>query len=192
MELQAKATQPSQKISEAPTISTKKAKKTPKSNAPAQLTVTPKTLVNQRARSVTPMSAKKSPLQMTKQDYLAGFEHTKVIHIKILWGLIVKVSVPKPPSEDQLRAFYQRFQSSEEVKSAITGDPALLAIELIKTLKEACEHHTKIGKHMLHLSNFNIRYVHSSLSKLGLAAWMSNLDEQVDSLYNHQDHSIST
>ncbi|KNZ46809.1 hypothetical protein VP01_6935g1 [Puccinia sorghi] len=28
----------------------------------------------------------------------------------------------------------------------------------------------KFGKHMIHLSDFNIRYVHSSLSKLGLIA----------------------
>lgn len=38
-----------------------------------------KTPTKQRARSATPLSAaKKSPLQMVKQDHPAGFEHTKV------------------------------------------------------------------------------------------------------------------
>jgi hypothetical protein len=37
-----------------------------------------KTTVKQRARLVTPASAKKSPLQMTKKNHLEGFKHTKV------------------------------------------------------------------------------------------------------------------
>ncbi|KNZ51783.1 hypothetical protein VP01_3812g2 [Puccinia sorghi] len=53
---------------------------------------------------------------------------------------------------------------------------------------------TKVGKHMLHLLDFNICYIHSSLSKLGLTNWAPNLDEQADSLYNvaHQMAAICT
>ncbi|KNZ51296.1 hypothetical protein VP01_4006g1 [Puccinia sorghi] len=35
---------------------------------------------------------------------------------------------------------------------------------------------------MLHLPDFNICYIHSSLSKLGLMIWVPNLNEQADSL----------
>lgn len=37
---------------------------------------------------------------------------------------------------------------------------------------------------MLHLSEFNICYIHSFLSQLGIFDWIPNLDEQPDSLYN--------
>ncbi|PLW04631.1 hypothetical protein PCASD_26710 [Puccinia coronata f. sp. avenae] len=70
------------------------------------------TPVKQRTRLVTPASAKKSPLQMTKKDHLEGFEHTKLafyVHVKVLWGLVAKGAIPSPPLEEQLRAFYQFF-----------------------------------------------------------------------------------
>ncbi|KNZ47105.1 hypothetical protein VP01_6672g2 [Puccinia sorghi] len=39
--------------------------------------------------------------------------------------------------------------------------------DAIQTLEKARKSCMKVGKHMIHLSDFNIRYVHSSLSKLG-------------------------
>jgi len=155
------------------------------------------TPVRQRARSATPMSAKKSPLQMVKQDHPQGFEHTKeafYVHIKVLWGLVPKNSVPVAPSEEQLRSFYQRFRCTDEIDSAISGGPSLLALDTIQTLKKAREQRQKVGKHMIHLSEFNIRYIHSSLSQLGITTWLPNLDEQPDSLYNvaHRMAAIKT
>ncbi|PLW43445.1 hypothetical protein PCASD_07527 [Puccinia coronata f. sp. avenae] len=102
-----------------PNASSGKKKKAAKVQAPLpQVTVTPpagnkympnsaskKTPVKQCARLVTPASAKKSPLQMTKKDHLEGFEHTKLVfyvHVKVLWGLVAKGAIPSPPSEEQL------------------------------------------------------------------------------------------
>ncbi|KNZ54729.1 hypothetical protein VP01_2872g4 [Puccinia sorghi] len=67
-----------------------------------------RTPAKQRACSANPMSSKKSPLQMTKQDHPQGFEHTKpnqipspqeafYIHIKVLWGLVAKKAIPVAP-----------------------------------------------------------------------------------------------
>ncbi|KNZ51097.1 hypothetical protein VP01_4096g2, partial [Puccinia sorghi] len=107
-----------------------------------------KTPVNQRAQSVTPMSNKKSPLQMTKQDHPAGFEHTKeafYIQIKVLWGLVTKGSIPKPPSDEQLQAFYQQFRNSDKIESAVTQGPSLISTDLIQTLKKARKCCTKMA-----------------------------------------------
>ncbi|KNZ64227.1 hypothetical protein VP01_1052g3 [Puccinia sorghi] len=129
VELQSK--KQSKKSPSAQTVSAgkKNASKAPV-NSP-QVTITPparkisiptfsskKNPVKQRARSATPVSAKKSPLQMTKKDHPEGFKHTKnalYIHIKVLWGLIAQGSIPKPPSEEPLRSFYQRFRSTKEM-----------------------------------------------------------------------------
>ncbi|KNZ60480.1 hypothetical protein VP01_15494g1, partial [Puccinia sorghi] len=57
------------------------------------------------------------------------------------------------------------------------------------TLKGAREARSKLGKHTMHLSEFNICYVQTSLSQLGLWCCMPNLNEQPDSLYN-EAHQI--
>ncbi|KAA1102371.1 hypothetical protein PGTUg99_030731 [Puccinia graminis f. sp. tritici] len=151
------------------------------SKPPTNLGSSKKTPVKQRARSATPASAsKKSPLQMVKQDHPAGFEMTKAIK---------KRAVPSTPSADQVSSFYQRFSSTDQINSAIKQGPRLVALDTIQTLKEARQERTKLGKHMMHISDFNIRYVHTSLSQLGLSAWIPNLDEQPDSLYN-EAHKI--
>ncbi|KNZ59894.1 hypothetical protein VP01_1649g7 [Puccinia sorghi] len=70
---------------------------------------------------------------MVKQDHLEGFEHTKeafYVHVKVLWGLISKGSIPMAPSEQQLRSFYQRFRNTDKIESAIEKGPNLAAIEL--------------------------------------------------------------
>ncbi|KNZ51300.1 hypothetical protein VP01_4006g5 [Puccinia sorghi] len=112
-----------------------------------------KTPVNQCTQSVTPMSNKKSPLQMTKQEHPAGFKNTKVkipaqveafyVHIKVLWGLVTKGLIPKPLSDKQLQAFYQRFCKSDEIESAVNRGP-LISTNLIQTLKKACKCCTKM------------------------------------------------
>ncbi|KAA1095105.1 hypothetical protein PGT21_035590 [Puccinia graminis f. sp. tritici] len=68
---------------------------------------------------------------MVKQDHPEGFEHTKeafYVHIKVLWGLVKKRAVPNTPSPKQLAKFYQRFSSTEQIQSAITGGPNLVAL----------------------------------------------------------------
>jgi hypothetical protein len=93
-----------------------------------------------------------------------------------------------------MAAFYQQFSSLEQVESAVEKGPNIIAIDTIETLKDAKEKGTKIGKHIAHMSEFNIHYIHSLLPKLGLVAWRPNLDEQPDSLYNkaHQICAIKS
>jgi hypothetical protein len=87
-----------------------------------------------------------------------------------LWGLIAKGLIPSSPSEDQLRAFYQRFRSTDKIESAITGGSNLVAFEAIETLKKARANCIKVGQNMLHMSDFNTRYIYSLLSRLGLTS----------------------
>ncbi|KAA1095104.1 hypothetical protein PGT21_035587 [Puccinia graminis f. sp. tritici] len=47
----------------------------------------------------------------------------------------------------------------------------------------------KLGKHIVNISDFHVRYVHTSLLQLGLSSWHPNLNEQADSLYN-EAHKI--
>ncbi|KAA1135919.1 hypothetical protein PGTUg99_032904 [Puccinia graminis f. sp. tritici] len=149
------------------------------SKPPTNLGSSKKTPVKQRARSATPASAsKKSPLQMVKQDHPAGFEMTKA-----------KTSSSQYPIGRPSIFILSKVSSTDQINSAIEQGPRLVALDTIQTLKEARQERTKLGKHMMHISDFNIRYVHTSLSQLGLSAWIPNLDEQPDSLYN-EAHKI--
>ncbi|MBW0556800.1 hypothetical protein O181_096515 [Austropuccinia psidii MF-1] len=99
--------------------------------------------------------------------------------------MIEKEAVPTSPHPEQLSIFSQRFSNSEQVESAITNDvPALVPLDTIKTLRGLQGQRTKVGKNFLNLSDFMIRYVQVSLSKLGIIRWAPNIDEQPDSLYN--------
>ncbi|MBW0475619.1 hypothetical protein O181_015334 [Austropuccinia psidii MF-1] len=133
-------------------------------------------------------SSRKSPLQMVGNDYPAGYEHTKdafYIHIKLLWGLIEKNAVPSAPDPSQLNEFYQRFSTPDQIESALANNgPALVPVDTVQTLRNARQKRTKVGKYFIHLSEFSIIYVRSSLSKLGIRTWAPNLYEQPDSLYN--------
>ncbi|MBW0550467.1 hypothetical protein O181_090182 [Austropuccinia psidii MF-1] len=92
--------------------------------------------------------ARKNPLQMLQVDHPTGFEHTKksfYMHIKLLWDLMIKGSVPVAPDPNHLQQFYQCFSKSSQIESAIDSDgPTLIPIHAIKTLRESQEQCTNI------------------------------------------------
>ncbi|KNZ57861.1 hypothetical protein VP01_2054g4 [Puccinia sorghi] len=105
---------------------------------------------------------------MTKQDHLEGLEHTKVIIPAQAWS-------PKDQSPSPRRTSnYNPYNPSMNAFITLTK----------LSLRKACKCCTKIGKHMLHLLDFNICNIHSSLSKPGFTTWVPNLNEQADSPYN--------
>ncbi|MBW0477426.1 hypothetical protein O181_017141 [Austropuccinia psidii MF-1] len=87
---------------------------------------------------------------MVRNDYPAGYEHTKdafYIHIKFLWGLIEKNTVPSAPNPSQLNEFYQCFSTPDQLESALANNgPALVPVNTVPTLCNACQKHTKVEK----------------------------------------------
>ncbi|MBW0501550.1 hypothetical protein O181_041265 [Austropuccinia psidii MF-1] len=86
---------------------------------------------------------------MVGNDYPAGYEHTKDvfhIHIKLLWGLIEKNTVPSAPDPSQLNEFYQHFSTPDQIKSALANNrPALVPVDTVQTLRNFLQKRTKVG-----------------------------------------------
>ncbi|MBW0564309.1 hypothetical protein O181_104024 [Austropuccinia psidii MF-1] len=147
-----------------------------------------KTLKVQALQKMHDKRTMKSPLQMITKDYPAEFENIKEAlqtHVKLLWGLIAQHAVPLSPDPTELKEFYQQFSNTDHIEVAISHEgPPLVPVDTIKTLHEAHQKHTKIGKHVLNLSDFSIKYVRIYLSQLGICTWAPNLLEPADSLYN--------
>ncbi|MBW0564066.1 hypothetical protein O181_103781 [Austropuccinia psidii MF-1] len=100
--------------------------------------------------------------------------------------MLEKDSLPPSPDRLLLKEFYGRFSSNERVVNVAqsnTGDN-LISEKEVKTLRDARSGHMKVGKHIIHLKEFYILYLHSMLAKLGICLWAPDLEEAPDSLYN--------
>ncbi|MBW0516713.1 hypothetical protein O181_056428 [Austropuccinia psidii MF-1] len=83
-----------------------------------------------------------------------------------------------------LSIFNQRFTNTEEIESAISNDvPSLVPIDTIEKLQQLQSKGNNVGNNFINLSDFMIRYVQVSLSKLGTVRWAPKLLKQPNSKY---------
>ncbi|MBW0541568.1 hypothetical protein O181_081283 [Austropuccinia psidii MF-1] len=146
-----------------------------------------------RRRTVsTPLPAttpKRHPNQLQMAEVPEAFIKTKeafYVHIKILWGLIYQRSVPIAPNYDLLREFNQKFSFAYEIKDVIessTTMPLLPEAEII-TLRGATAGRKKVGRGIINMKDFYIRYIQTLLAKLGIRRWAPDLNDASDTLYN--------
>lgn len=103
-----------------------------------------------------------------------------------MWGLLGQRSVPIPPDPSLLKEFNGRFSNSSEIEAVIygSGSTKLVAKNEIQILRDAKQGNMKIGKGMVHITEFFLEYMWGTLAKLGLRIWAPDLDAQLDSLYN--------
>ncbi|MBW0561185.1 hypothetical protein O181_100900 [Austropuccinia psidii MF-1] len=107
-------------------------------------------------------------------------------HIRILWGMLEKDSLPPSPDRLLLKEFYGRFSGNERVVNVAQSNTGanLISEKEFKTIRDARSGHMKVGKHIIHLKEFYILYLHSMLAKLGICLWAPDLEEAPDYLYN--------
>ncbi|KAH9467228.1 hypothetical protein Pst134EB_002251 [Puccinia striiformis f. sp. tritici] len=101
----------------APVPTTRSSNRAPPSVPASKKKASPKKTVAPK-----PITAKRHPKQMQKDDFPPGFTPTKTAlftHIKILWGLHTQDSVPRPPELSTLQEFYRRFRRAEQIEEAI-------------------------------------------------------------------------
>ncbi|PLW23732.1 hypothetical protein PCASD_12610 [Puccinia coronata f. sp. avenae] len=179
-------------------------KKTPKKATPVKsnphIWSSPNTLITPRGQSSAPTtpasgpsSSKKNPHQMIMKNQPADFERTKeafYIHIKLLWGLVTQHAVPTSPDPTFFTKFHQRFSRTKEITQTLqtSGSPPLISESQIQTLRDAKCGCVKIGKGILHISEFFLEYMWATMAKIGFCQWAPDLDSQPDSLYNEACH----
>lgn len=103
-----------------------------------------------------------------------------------MWGLMTQRCTPTKPDPSLLKEFHERFSNADQIQCMLSNSNAarLIAKANIKTLRDAKQGRVKIGKGMIHISQFFLEYMWSTLAKIGFRFWAPNLDAQPDSLYN--------
>ncbi|MBW0586518.1 hypothetical protein O181_126233 [Austropuccinia psidii MF-1] len=149
---------------------------------------TPSNQPNPKANQSKPLS-KRSPHQLLLLETPEGFLKTKeafFTHIKILWGLTDENSIPQAPDPALLQEFYQRFSHNSELESVASNASAasLINPQEIITLKGIHIGRKKIGRAIVHISEFFIQYTNAMLARLWIRIWCPDLNNAPDSLYN--------
>ncbi|MBW0524320.1 hypothetical protein O181_064035 [Austropuccinia psidii MF-1] len=117
------------------------------------------------------------------------FKYTKEAlfdHIKLLWGMVKKGSIPPAVDHSLLTEFYQSFSTTNQIKNVASNKQrtTLIKHDEFQTLRDACARRIKIGNHIVNLQQFYIDYIKATLAKLGIHAWAPDLEDAPDSFFN--------
>ncbi|KAI9605350.1 hypothetical protein KEM48_002290 [Puccinia striiformis f. sp. tritici PST-130] len=125
----------------------------------------------------------RGPHQMFLEDYPEDFLSTKecvFAHIRLLWGMIETVSVPPAANPELFQQFCARFTDISQF-NVFAEESAASDISMLQDAKAGA---IKVGKHLVHIDDNAVRYIHAYLGKLGIRVWGPNLFEGPESIYN--------
>ncbi|MBW0496428.1 hypothetical protein O181_036143 [Austropuccinia psidii MF-1] len=148
---------------------------------PKQSPKAPNTLTNK--------NPKRNPLQMQEMDsppYFKGVKDTLYIHIKALWDLKEKGSIPIPPTQNALANFYHRFSNINQLDE-VAQDCGGVNLDDEDDAKEFARQKlqpVKLAQGLQKLSQTYIDYIQGVLGRLGFSRWAPNLAQNHDDLYN--------
>ncbi|POV95291.1 hypothetical protein PSTT_16327 [Puccinia striiformis] len=131
----------------------------------------------------------RGPHQMFLEDYPEDFLSTKdcvFAHIRLLWGMIETASVPPAANPELVQQFCARFTDISQFnafaeESAASGSVADSDISMLQDARAGA---IKVGKHLVHIDDNAVRYIHAYLGKLGIRVWGPNLFKGPESIYN--------
>ncbi|MBW0523890.1 hypothetical protein O181_063605 [Austropuccinia psidii MF-1] len=133
---------------------------------------------------------KKNNLQMCGDDFPSQFKAVKdvfYLHIKSLWDIKEKDSIPTLPTEDDLVSFYRKFSNAEQIERAVQDSGGGLELNNEEDLQAYARQQLKtldLGRGMQNLSQTYVDYVGGMLTRLGFRRWCPNLTRNQDDLYN--------
>ncbi|MBW0549290.1 hypothetical protein O181_089005 [Austropuccinia psidii MF-1] len=138
--------------------------------------------------NITPTRKKKN--HQIRNDYFpTDFKSVKdelYNHIKLLWGLLERNSVPEPTDPKVLKQFQARFATFQDFESHVANPNSniLVANSEIETLNAGHSGRVKLGQGIVQLEDSEICYIHGYLGKLGIECWVTNLDESSENFWN--------
>lgn len=117
------------------------------------------------------------------------------IHIRILWGLLSVVELPKPPSDGMIATFEQRFASFDDVVQARAKPNVPISnedmINRISELRGDPKSTSMISKQVARVPESSLRYMLGLLARFGLKAWRPDLRQSPYSMYNQAHRFIA-
>ncbi|MBW0460606.1 hypothetical protein O181_000321 [Austropuccinia psidii MF-1] len=155
--------------------------------------LTPKKTTNIKSKktpiATPPPSAKRHPLQLQGKDFPPDFKGVKDVffkHIKMLWDIKEKDSLPSPPTQSALANFYRKFSNVQQLEGVIKdcGRIQLDTEDDVQAFAIKQLNPVQLGNGMKKLSQTYIDYIQGTLSHLGFTHWSPNLAQNQDELYN--------
>ncbi|MBW0556915.1 hypothetical protein O181_096630 [Austropuccinia psidii MF-1] len=171
-----------------PKISQQRAKSEP----PPSILTPKKTSKPNSAKKVvakpTP-TPKRDPLQLQGKELPPDFKGVKEAlfkHIRMLWDIREKHSLPDPPTQTDLADFYRKFSNSKQIKEAIqeAGGAEMNSEADVLAFARKQLQPVELGRGMKNLSQSYIDYIQGTLGRLGFTRWSPNLVQNKDDLYN--------
>ncbi|KAI9624893.1 hypothetical protein KEM48_008675 [Puccinia striiformis f. sp. tritici PST-130] len=134
------------------------------------------------------LKKKISKLRQTKIHRILNLEERDCVfaHICLLWGMIETASVPPAANPELVQQFCARFTDISQFnafaeESAASGSVADSDISMLQDARAGA---IKVGKHLVHIDDNAVRYIHAYLGKLGIRVWGPNLFKGPESIYN--------
>ncbi|MBW0493955.1 hypothetical protein O181_033670 [Austropuccinia psidii MF-1] len=126
---------------------------------------------------------------MLMREAPEDFRYTKEAlfdHIKLLWKMVKKGSIPPAADHSLLTEFYQRFSTTDQIENVSSNKQSttLIKHDEVQTL---CDSHAgciKIGNQIVNIQQFYIYYIKATLAKLGIRAWAPDFEDAPNSLFN--------
>ncbi|MBW0510554.1 hypothetical protein O181_050269 [Austropuccinia psidii MF-1] len=124
--------------------------------------------------------------EMDSPPDLKGVKDTFYIHIKALWDLKEKGSIPIPPTQNALANFYRRFSHINQLDEVVQdcGDVNLADEDDVQEFARQKLQPVKLARGLQKLSQTYIDYNQGVLGRLGFSRWAPNLAQNHDDLYN--------
>ncbi|MBW0517349.1 hypothetical protein O181_057064, partial [Austropuccinia psidii MF-1] len=107
-------------------------------------------------------------------------------HIKMLWDIKEKDSLPSPPTQSALANFYRKLSNVQQLEGVIKdcGHIQLNTEDDVQAFSIKKLNPVQLGNGMKKLSQTYIDYIQGTLSHLGFTYWSPNLAQNQDELYN--------
>ncbi|EGG05429.1 uncharacterized protein MELLADRAFT_107662 [Melampsora larici-populina 98AG31] len=158
------------------------AKSTPKSSPAVRST-------KKQAGPPITASPKRSPHQVLSGEFPEDYTRTKecfFTFVRIIWDLAAAGSVPVAPDPALLTKFNARFSDPAQITAVADSSNSqdLIPQTEIISLREARAGRVKIGKGIVYVQDFFVRYSLAMLAKLGIRRWAPDLDAAPDSMWN--------
>ncbi|MBW0575646.1 hypothetical protein O181_115361 [Austropuccinia psidii MF-1] len=119
-------------------------------------------------KEVTAPTVRCSSLKLISPNFPPAFKGVKAAlfaHIKALWGICEKHTIPKPPPEEALIQFYQRFSDEADITKAIQDSSSLKLVnnQDVITLAKDKLRKRNLACGISHLSDSYISYICGTL-----------------------------
>lgn len=97
-------------------------------------------------------------------------------------------AVPVAPDRALLSEFYARFTEPGQIKDVVESSKSAVLVPmediLSLRLRDAASGRIKLGRGIIHIQDFFLRYSYTVLAKLGICQWAPDLEAAIDSLWN--------